>query len=183
MAKKQHFVFLALVLACTTAEGETTLLDNNYFAFKPTKPFAIRDSSRWAVPRFTITLGMEKDPKAPKYKVLPGYTFVLDATQAGIAVPKVCQQRFASEPNQEHITMTMPTSFFDFGEVEQMFFFREGCAATIWMSGERSYWGETRFEDSEIAPPQRESVSHGLVEFRSREGTTLIQFAIPVQDL
>ena len=183
MATKQYLLFFALVFAGTAVQGETTLLDNNHFAFKPAQPFAVKESGRWAVPRFSLTLGMEKDPKAPRHKVLPGYTFVLDASQAGVAVPKICQQRFTSKPNQEHATMTMPTSVFDFGAVEQMILFREGCSATIWMSGQRSYWGQTRFEGSEITPPQRESVSHGLVEFQSREGTTLIQFAIEVQDL
>jgi hypothetical protein len=178
------FTFLGLCLcAFAAAQGETTQLDGNFFAFKRTSPFAIKESGRWAVPRFVLSLGMERDPTMKKLDVLPGYSFVLDATKAGIAVPKNCQQRFSSEPNQTRSTMTLPVAVFDFDDVEQMFMHRDGCAVTVWMSGQRSYWGQKRFENSDIVPPQSESVSHGLVEFRSGAEASLIQFAIPVQDL
>lgn len=181
---KSRWIFLGLFLcAVTVTRAATTLLDGNYFAFKPTSLFAIKESGRWALPRFVLRLGMEKDAAAQKTKILPGYVFVLDATKAGIAVPQSCQQRFSSVPNQERVTMTMPSSYFDFGDVEQVIMFGERCAVTVWISGQRSYWGQERFEGSDIVPPQEDSISHGLVEFRAESEVTLIQFAIPVQDL
>lgn len=183
MARSWSILLVLYLCTFGTARGATTLLDGNYFAFKGTSPFAVKESGRWAVPRFDLTLGMEKDATAEKTKILPGYAFVLDASKAGIAVPKGCQQKFSAPPNQVRAAMTLPVALFDFGDVEQMLMYGEGCFATIWMSGQRSYQGQTRFEQSSIAPPQQDSVSHGLLEFRAGGEVTLIQFAVPVQDL
>lgn len=172
-----------LLLFIPLVHAETTPLDSNFFLFEPADVFAVRENGQWEAPRFPLRVGLEITGKHSAQAGQIARQFILDASHAASPVPAACRQRFSSTIDVRPVMTTLPKAIFAYGEVERLGFFRPGCAATLWLSGPRSYWGVDRFETSDMRPPQDRSVSHGLVEFRAGDATVLVQFAVAVKEI
>jgi hypothetical protein len=163
-------MLFACVIA-STAYGETTSLDNEFFAFKPTDAFAIKASGKWiAAPRL-FTLGVK------------GKKFIIDARNANELIPQTCRQQFSAILAKNPKIVTLPNSVLNGAEVQQDSYLGKNCKVTLSMSGQRSYQGETNFESSGLMPPQDKSVSFGLIQFSTGNQTTPIEFAVAVEEL
>lgn len=162
-----------LVIA-TSATCETTRLDNELFAFKPTQVWAIRDSGKWiAAPRL-FTLGAT------------GNKFSIDARGATAIVPAACRQLFSSDLPINPQSATLPTVVPVIGgeSTQQTFFWSRDCSVILWLTGERDPQYDPKNNFKSILPDNnRKSASVGLIEFNNRGKVTTFEIAILVEDL
>jgi len=182
-----RYTVLASVLlsisVVSVAHGGMSPLDINYFAFMPTRPFAVKISGQWVKPDFALTLGAEPDPGNRRASGQLGCRFVLDLRQAKGVVPASCQQRFTTPINDNHMKSTMAAGSSESSDTQGERFAGAHCTVTLWLTGKVSYQFQHRFESSAIEPPQDKSVSFAKLEIRADSGTSELVFAIPVEDV
>lgn len=165
---------ICFLVIATSAMSETTRLDNEFFAFKPTQVWAIRDSGKWiAAPRL-FTLGAT------------GKKFSIDARAASAIVPEACRLLFSSDLPMNSYSATMPTVVPVLGgeNTQQIFFWSQNCSVILWLTGERDPQFDPKHDFKSILPKNnRKSASVGLIVFNNRGKVATLEFAILVEDL
>lgn len=165
---------ICFLVIATSTMSETTRLDNEFFAFKPTQVWAIRESGKWiAAPRL-FTLGVT------------GKKFSIDARAASAIVPEECRQLFSSDLPINPLSTTMPTVVPVLGgeSTQEIYFWGQDCSAILWLTGERGPQDYLKNNFKSILPKNnRRSASIGLIEFNNRGKVTTLELAILVEDL
>jgi hypothetical protein len=164
------FVSLCFFVVTSAAEGETTRLDNQYFAFKPTQVLAVKTSGKWVAAPHIFTLGAK------------GKKFSIDARKSAV-VPPVCRQVFTSDLRKKPESSTMPKSILNGEETQQNYFWGKECAVTLWMTAQRYLEYDPNDNFQNVLPKNSsKSVSPGLIEFKNGDQVTTIEFAVLVDD-
>lgn len=168
----------AIALMCAYAHAATSILDADYFAFKPTNAFAVRQGGQWvSAGKDTIKLGV----KARK--------FVLDLTQSKALVPAACRKVLSApfpQPQTDPMRpfVSLPETIFSFGDTQTLTFGDAGCAALLFMAGQRAPWPPDKFEDSPtIKPPEGKSISYGMIQLFEGDQVKVVVFAVGVDDV
>jgi len=153
-------LYSGLIAITTVAQAETTRLDNEFFAFKPTKILTTKVSGKWTANPPLINLG------------LVGKKFSMDTRKAANFVPAACRQLFSSSSRIPKMN-----------EKQQMLIKGNGCDVTVQMQA--PYFAE--YDDSEfkgILPKgNRLSLSKGRMDFRIQGQISTLDFAVLVSNV
>lgn len=168
----RFLVRLVAFLITVSAFAGETIVDFNYFAFKPTAAFAIWRDGAWRVTVEPIKVGYRAKE------------FFIDTTGAKQLVPDQCRSVFSAPlpltANDRPPSFSLPETLLpNHANVQGLSFETPKCAAVLWMSGET--WSET-FEHTSIKPPQNKSTSVGLLQLFYGENIRQIRFAVAVDD-
>lgn len=169
-----HFKLLATVLGlvvATTAQGVTTRLDNEYFAFEQARPFAFHTSGKWVSAPITFSLRVS------------GNNFVVDTRSASSIIPPACRAVYTSELPTSTESFTPPRSVLGGAPLQNLMFWGEKCHVKLWMTAEIDPFFSV-FNDL-LPPNNTKSASQGIIEFASKNSDeiTSIEFAVLVEDI
>lgn len=167
-----RFKLLAGVLGAvvaTMAQGVTTRLDDEYFAFNQAQPFAFNTSGHWGSPSITFSLGVSDNK------------FVVDARTASSIIPPPCRALYSSELPPKVEAFTPPSSVLGGESIQNLMLWGKECNVKIWMTGQR----DPQFSFKDLLPPNNnQSASKGIIEFinKRNEEIATIEFAVLVED-
>ncbi|TVL21180.1 hypothetical protein AYI92_06735 [Shewanella xiamenensis] len=156
------------VFTSTIAQGVTTRLDSEYFAFKYTQPFAFHISGHWVSPPSPFSLGVN------------GGKFVVDA-RAASSIPSPCNGHYSAELPPQIEPFTPPSSVLGGESIQNLMLWGKECHVKIWMTGE----SDPQFTFKDMLPPNNhKSASKGIIEFinKSNNKLTTIEFAVLVEE-
>lgn len=168
-----RFKLLAGVLGAvvaTMAQGVTTRLDSEFFAFYQARPFAFNTSGRWDPPPITFSLGVS------------GGKFVVDARTASSIIPPPCRALYSSELPPKVDAFTPPSSVLGGESIQNLMLWGEECNVMIWMTGQR----DPQFSFKDLLPPNNnQSASMGIIEFSNKSNGEMatIEFAVLVEEV
>lgn len=163
----RKLIGLLSVLVATAAEGETTRLDSEYFAFTPTRVLAVKSQGVWRRAPVLFQLGVK------------GNRFVFDAREDKGGLPPLCRGILTTSLPASPKFVPLPFSIFDGQDAQYLDLMNDNCGVRIWMTGQHD--GTTELPGI-IPGNNTKSLSYGLIEFRSVGKTTAIEFAVLVED-
>lgn len=158
------------VFVVTMAQGATTRLDSEYFAFNQASPFAFHTSGNWVSPSTTFSLGVS------------GSKFVVDARAANSIIPAPCRAMYSSALPPQVDPFTPPSFVLGGESIQNLMLWGKGCNVSIWITGQSD--PQSTFKGL-LPPNNNKSASKGIIEFINKGNSkiTTIEFAVLVEDI
>lgn len=161
-----------LILLPEISISGTSRMDNEFFAFKPARIFAVRDGGMWKISREHVHLGLQ------------GKFFIFDVSKAQADIPAVCQRKHLVDISKTRPVRAKIPQLGGVIESEgQLLTLRnksDACELRIWLQAPRSF---DKRSFGAAKAPNTPSIIIGLIQFKEGGRSKYVEFAVGADDV